>query len=75
MKDSRTYFTLIGSMILILSISCKKDNPQNQTPQEKKWTVTTIAGDGSPSFADGAASLAKFHFPEDIAVAAEELFM
>jgi serine/threonine-protein kinase len=68
MKNSRTYFTLIGSMILILSISCKKDNTQNQTSQEKKWTVTTIAGEGSPSFADGPALSAKFHFPEDVTV-------
>lgn len=33
--------------------------------------VSTLAGGGSPAFADGTAAAAKFNYPEDIAVDAE----
>ena len=66
---------LIISFLLIAltgNISCRKYNqgyaPANPSP-EKKWTVTTIAGDGRPVFADGPALNASFRDPLDVAVA------
>ena len=66
---------LIISFLLIAftgNISCRKYNqgyaPVNPSP-EKKWTVTTIAGDGRPVFADGPALNASFRDPLDVAVA------
>ncbi len=60
-------------IMLVISVAgCKKYNTTNTntgtTQPEDKWVVTTIAGDGSADFANGAASSAKFHFPEDVAV-------
>lgn len=45
--------------------------PLNIPQAEKKWMVTTIAGDGDSSFANGPVTSAKFHFPNDVAVAAD----
>lgn len=69
-------FTLILS---IAGASCTKNNvetitvdnppPDNNPSQVKKWIVTTVAGQGAPSFVNGPALLATFHFPEDVAVA------
>lgn len=58
------------------SISCKKTNvenpPLNPPPPsiEKKWLVTTVAGDGTASLVNGPSLSATFHFPEDVVVAA-----
>jgi len=66
---------LIISLLLIAligNIACRKYNqgytPVNPSP-EKKWTVTTIAGDGRPFFADGPVLSASFRNPLDVAVA------
>ncbi|MFL5811779.1 MAG: hypothetical protein ACJ749_19815, partial [Flavisolibacter sp.] len=68
----RQYLNLLYLIILFQSISCKKTNPTNNvhTEADKKWTVTTIAGDGNPIFGDGAALLAHFRTPLDVAVTA-----
>ena len=65
---------LIISFLLIAltgNIGCKKYN-QGYTPvnptREKKWTVTTIAGNGRPIVADGSALGASFRDPFDVAV-------
>lgn len=54
------------------TISCRKDN-QVYTPgnpsTEKKWIVTTIAGDGRPVFTDAPALNASFRNPLDVVVA------
>jgi sugar lactone lactonase YvrE len=54
-----------------LIFSCKK-NPGNTTPDtptnEKKWVVTTLAGDTSAGFQNGQALQAKFRRPLDVAV-------
>jgi sugar lactone lactonase YvrE len=58
-------FSLTGT------ISCRKYNqgyPAVYPSPEKKWTVTTIAGDGRPVFADGPALNASFRDPLDVAV-------
>jgi sugar lactone lactonase YvrE len=65
---------LIISLLLIVitaDIGCKKYN-QPYSPvdraSEKKWIVTTIAGDGRPFFEDGPSLGASFKDPLDIAV-------
>jgi serine/threonine-protein kinase len=59
-------------MALTANISCRKYNqgyaPANPSP-EKKWTVTTIAGDGRPFYTDGPVLSASFRNPLDVAVA------
>lgn len=71
----KKYFIPLVSVILIVGASCKKDkqqnNPPTQPPTEKKWIVTTLAGDGTKAFADGPALFAKFSVPFDVAVAAD----
>ena len=37
-------------------------------PGEKKWIVTTVAGNGNASYINGAVSSATFNFPEDVVV-------
>jgi len=66
---------LIISLLLIAltcNISCRKDNqgdtPSNPPP-EKKWRVTTLAGDGRPVFADGPVMNSSFRDPLDVTVA------
>ncbi len=58
-------------LIVITGIACKK-NSQAYSPvdptSEKKWTVTTIAGDGRPFLEDGPALTASFKDPLDVAV-------
>jgi hypothetical protein len=64
----KSHFMLTGSLLLLVLSSCKKSEPLNEQPAEKKWVVSTIAGDGTAAFADGPALSAKFHFPEDVVV-------
>src|SRR6476469_6277077 len=59
------------SIALTGNISCRKYNQGYTTVDpsaEKEWTVTTIAGDGRPVFADGPALNASFRDPLDVAV-------
>jgi streptogramin lyase len=56
------------AVIFVAGISCKKYNTPVSTPKEKKWVVTTVAGDGRSAFADGPASTASFKAPLDVAV-------
>jgi sugar lactone lactonase YvrE len=64
---------LVISLLLIVltAISCTKYNqPYSPVspPPEKKWIVTTIAGDGRAVFADGPALSASFKDPLDVVV-------
>jgi sugar lactone lactonase YvrE len=64
----------ILTALTIAAISCKKSHPVDKPvtpPEGQKWIVTTIAGDGSPSLANGAALSARFHFPNDLAVTSD----
>jgi len=70
----KTFFIPLGLMIVLTAgIGCKKDkqgdNSSTQSSTEKKWVVSTIAGDGTGGFANGAALSAKFNAPVDVAVA------
>lgn len=63
----KKYSRFIIVSALSLTIGCKKYSQQVSTPMnEKKWMVTTVAGDGSPHFADGPALLSQFRAPLDV---------
>jgi len=67
-------FILFVLVIVTAANGCKKpkyDRPEPAPPTEKKWIVTTMAGEGTPSFVNGPVSSATFHFPEDVAAAAD----
>jgi len=68
MLQLRTGAVLAGFIILTIGNSCKKETTRNKPVKEKKWIVTTIAGNGTTSFANGPAASAGFHFPDDVAV-------
>ena len=67
----RIYF-IVFVLVLSASTSCKKnkqeDPPVDPAPHEKKWVVTTVAGNGLAYFADGPALMAAFRAPLDVAV-------
>ncbi|HEV8285673.1 MAG TPA: hypothetical protein VGQ09_15270 [Chitinophagaceae bacterium] len=68
MKQKLFPFLLLS---VIAGIGCRRNNPIGEPPTaaaEKKWVVTTIAGEGSPFFADGPSLMAKFRAPQDVAV-------
>ena len=62
---------LICLVAITLFTGCKKDALQPGTKTIEHWTVTTVAGDGDSSFADGPVASAKFAFPNDVAVEAD----
>jgi streptogramin lyase len=68
----KLYFIAPVSIILLVGISCKKDNGKDksptQPPTEKKCVVSTVAGNGIVGYLDGAVSSAKFKAPFDVAV-------
>lgn len=49
----------------VICVGCRKGESH---PSEKKYVVSTIAGEGSDAFANGPALSAKFHTPVDVAV-------
>jgi hypothetical protein len=68
----KKYFIPSIAVMLITVIGCKKYGPEYEPstppPTEKKWVVTTVAGNGTASFVNGPALSATFHFPEDVTV-------
>lgn len=53
-------------------MGCKKyDNNGNKPATEKKVVVTTVAGNGEPTFVNDPVLSATFDSPEDIAIAAD----
>lgn len=63
-------------MLAILVIAgCKKHEPLPEPVKEKKWIVTTIAGNGMASFVNGPSLSATFHFPEDVVVVSENIYV
>jgi sugar lactone lactonase YvrE len=68
----KKYFIVFVSGIVMAGIGCKKYNqqynPPTQPPTQKKWVVTTMAGEGTASFVNGPELSATFHFPGDVAV-------
>jgi sugar lactone lactonase YvrE len=65
---------LFISLVLLISAlpACKKYNnlppAGDKPPGEKKWIVTTVAGNGAALFADGPAATAEFNAPQDVVV-------
>jgi len=54
--------------LAVICVGCKKKDTH---PMEKRYVVSTIAGDGSDACADGPALSAKFHNPIDVAVSSD----
>jgi hypothetical protein len=49
--------------------ACEKPDPKPDKPtSQKKWKVTTVAGNGTLSYVNGPALTATFQFPEDVAI-------
>jgi NHL repeat len=71
----KKYTILLVLVIVATTSGCKKNNagynPSDRLPSEKKWVVTTVAGNGSAAFADGSALSAGFNIPEDVVVATD----
>lgn len=73
----RPIHNLLLTMIVLVGIfGCKKDRevpaiPPDPLPHEKKWIVSTVAGDGRPFFSDGSVLMASFRLPFDVAIAAD----
>ncbi len=71
----KPYFITFISIIILTGLSCKKNNQEDSSPTvpptEKKWIVTTVAGNGRAVFADGPVLTASFRAPLDVAVSAE----
>jgi sugar lactone lactonase YvrE len=71
----KPYFITFVLVIIAAGISCKKDKQEDKPPikpsPDKKWVVTTLAGEGTKDFLDGPALSAKFKVPFDVAVAAD----
>ena len=69
MKVRIVLFTLL---ITVGTLGCKKggmeNHPNNIPPVDKRWVVSTVAGNGTAFFADGPALNAEFRAPLDIAV-------
>jgi len=71
------------AVMLTTVISCKKNNHEDRSPTqlppvpatEKKWIVTTVAGNGAPFFADGPVLMARFRAPQDVAVTADGIYV
>src|SRR5215470_13775327 len=68
MKASVTVFL---SLLTIGGMSCKKPASTVIPPKEKKWVVTTFAGNGNAVFNDGPNLSASFRAPLDVVVASD----
>lgn len=66
----KTQFILFLAFIPVIAINCskKEDHLSVQQPGDKKWVVSTVAGDGTRAFANGPAQFAKFSAPYDVVV-------
>jgi sugar lactone lactonase YvrE len=65
MKKKFNYFVFIVTVLT----ACNKNDEKIVNPKiEKKWRVTTVAGDGFGSFQDGPVLTARFRAPQDLTV-------
>lgn len=63
----KKYPAFIIVIAFVGATACKKYSYRSNLPtNEKKWMVTTVAGDGAPHFADGPALLSEFNAPLDV---------
>lgn len=66
---TKTFITrLFIASLLMLCASCVREAPQQRTPAGWRAHVSTLAGDGAPGFADGAARASRFADPFGVAV-------
>lgn len=64
----KTHLIRLSFLLLIGSSSCNKITCAFEPPVDKKWVVTTIAGNGSAFYVNGPALTAAFSAPQDVAV-------
>jgi sugar lactone lactonase YvrE len=62
---------LFLSLLTIGGISCKKSTSTVTSPEEKRWVVTTFAGNGNAGFNDGSNLSASFRAPLDVVIASD----
>src|SRR4051812_48428437 len=60
-------------LVAVTIVGCNKKDREILTdpPKEKKWIVTTVAGNGTGYFKDGPALMAGFRAPQDVAVTSD----
>jgi sugar lactone lactonase YvrE len=62
---------VVLSLLTIGGMSCKKPASTVTPPKEKRWVVTTFAGNGNAVFNDGPNLSASFRAPLDVVVASD----
>lgn len=67
MKRTSLTINIFCIIILVLTNSCKKDNPE-PTDISNQYTVTTVAGNGTRGYVDGSAANSQFDVPRNIVV-------
>ena len=61
--------TRFALALLFAFTACEKPVPNPDKPtKQKKWKVTTVAGNGNASYVNGPALTATFQFPEDVVI-------
>jgi hypothetical protein len=71
MKRFKVACLLSTAITIVAFISCKKDKHGNGVLAEKKFMVSTVAGDGVDGFVNGAALSARFDAPVDVAISGD----
>jgi secreted PhoX family phosphatase len=59
---------LFLSVLTMAGVSCKKSTSTVTSPKEKRWVVTTFAGNGNAVFNDGPNLSASFRAPLDVII-------
>lgn len=67
---------LSGAVVVLIGYSCKKykNYIPLPVPPEKKWVVSTFAGEGSASFVNGSLAIATFNSPNDLFITLQGTF-
>jgi sugar lactone lactonase YvrE len=66
----RASIVLVVSSLTIGSIGCKKSTTVT-SPTQKRWVVTTFAGNGTSGFNDGSNLSASFRAPLDVVIGSD----
>jgi sugar lactone lactonase YvrE len=67
--NENIFLIFLTALVFTTGAACKKEIPVNKPQSEKKWKVSTVAGGDESSLVNGPLSIARFHFPNDVAVA------
>src|SRR5215467_6112557 len=66
----RASIVLVVSSLIVGGIGCKK-SPTVTSPTQKRWVVTTFAGNGIAGFNDGSNLSASFRAPLDVVIGSD----